>query len=272
MPVPTPYENLAEFLAPGHPKEILTSSMQGNVYVYIGPTGTLQTNKPLPTTSVWEDGRTVDSVNIFEHNAASGISEMTIQTAETYAPADGGGAPTLEKTTYGLRWRPVQKPLEVHPAFGTGGESELDEVAFYCIMGWRAELDSELRSQLKFKQLDSEGSPGLEVDISAVSPNAAEFINLLLKGVEEYVDYLPVWRRRRIYRGQNAPNAGACGSVETPSGPIPSVLTSDYYFVKSADDVESIGDGDRWRQDEEWEGATQVFADRLFIYPSGIPS
>lgn len=269
--MPTPYDNLASYLIPGHPIESLTESMRGNRYVYRGPTATLAANKPLPTTSLWADARAVVTVELFEFNTVSATSELTVVTGASYQATGDSGAPTLEKTTYGLRWRPVQKPLEVHPQFGTDGANELDEVAFYCIMGWRAELDPDLRSQLKFKQLDSDGAAGAEIDIAAISPNAAVFLGMLLKGVEEYVDYLPVWRRRRIYRGQQPPTAGSVGLVGTPSGPIPSAITTDYYFVKSADDVESMGDGNRWRQDEEWEGATQVFASRTTIYPTGVP-
>lgn len=266
------YTDIAAYLIPGHPEEYQTDSVIGNTYVYRGPTAALTAAKPMPVNATWADSRPVATTRLMEFNTASGISELTVTTAATFAPSGTSGQPTLEKTVYGMRWRPVQKPLEVNPSFQDGGAYELDEVALFCIMGWRAEMNPELRSQLKFRQLDSEGQPGEEIDIETESPNAAVFIGFLLKGVEEYTDYLPVWRKRSLYRGQNAPNCEPCGSVETPDGPIPSVITSDYYFVKCADDVESVDDGNRWRRDEEWEGGTQIFADRLEVFPTGIPS
>lgn len=264
------YSAIAAYLIPGHPARSDTESSVGNLYVYRGPTSTLETNRPAVGDS-WADSRPVASVRIQEFNTASGISELVVQTATNVTYSGSLGSPAVEQTSYGLRWRPVVKPLEVHPDFQTGGTYALDATARRCIIGWRAEQDSTLKTQYKFRQLNSNGTPGAIVDIAALSANALEFIKLSEKGVEEYVDYMPVWRKRSIYKGSSAPDGGAIGQAGAPSGPIPSSITSTYKFVKSNDEVERIGSSFRWRRDEEWEGSKQVYADRDDIFTNGIP-
>jgi hypothetical protein len=85
--------------------------------------------------------------------------------------------------------------------------------------------------------------------------------------VEEYVDYLPIWRKRSIYKGSSIPPFSAVGALDTPPGTEP----SGYEWVKSADNVERIGITSRWRRDEEWEGAKTVYVDKSEVYPATLP-
>jgi hypothetical protein len=264
------YSAIAGYLIPGHPARSDTESTVGSTYVYRGPTATLETNRPA-VGDLWADGRTVSSARIFEFNTVSGISELVVVTATNVTYSGTIGSPSVEQTSYGLRWRPIVKPLEVHPDFQTGGTYALDATARRCIIGWRAELDSSLKTQYKFRQLNSNGTPGAIVDIAAVSANAKVFIELAEKGIEEYVDYMPVWRKRSIYKGSSAPDGGSIGQAGAVSGPLPSAIANAYHFVKSNDEVERIGSSYRWRRDEEWEGSKQVFADRDDIFTDGNP-
>jgi hypothetical protein len=258
--MPTPYENLAPYLRPGRPEESANESSIGSTYEYRGDTTTINTNKP-GVGDTWADGRPVVAARVFEISGASAKSDLVVVTG---APVGGGtlGTPVVERTEYELEWRPVTKPLEVHPAFITGGTYALDETARKHIFGWKAEVDPALRSQRKYKPLDSAGTPGSTVTISG---NALVYIKLYEIGVEEFIDYMPVWRKRSIYKGDGQPTTGAIGvKTTTPSG---SGYPSGYEWVKSKDSALRMGSQARWRRDEEWEGAITVYVDKGSIYP-----
>jgi hypothetical protein len=255
-----PHGSITSYLRPGHPVENQTDTSIGSIYAYRGPTSTLTTNTPVPG-ETWADGRPVINVSRFEITGASDYSDLIVVTGQNVGYSGTIGSPAVEQTFYGLRYKPVQLPLEVHPEFRTGGTA-LDATARRCIIGWRAEQSPTLRSEYKFRELDSTGTPGDEVDISVVSPNALEFIKRCELGVEEYTFYLPVWRKHSIYKGSVAPSSTGIGQKETPGGTPPTYGSSTAYeWVKSADDVERIGTTSRWRRVEEWEGAIKVYVD-----------
>lgn len=256
-----PYAAVASYMRPGFPRENRTDSSTGNSYFYRGPTATLAANVP-DVGEAWADGRRVSFVEYFEISDASGLSEMVVVTQTTSTIVDLG-TPEVEETLYELDWRPVVKPLEVHPDFVTGGTYALDATARKHIIGWRAELSPDLRSQRKYRMLDSEGVP--DASETTISGNALAFIKMLEVGVEEWIDYMPVWRKRSIYRGSVAPSTSSIGiKTATPSG---SGYPSGYEWVKSRDRAERIGNKTRWVRDEEWEGAITVYADKVDVFP-----
>ena len=255
------YSNLSAYLRPGHPITGATDSTIGTTYLYRTTTTLIAANTP-SVGETWADGRNVISANSFELAGAADISELLVVTSVNAVYA-GIGTPAVEQSFYTLRWRPVQKPLEVHPEFLAAGTYAFDATARKCVIGWRAEQDPALRSLYQFKPLDSSGLPGATVDIPTVSPNAHAFLKLVVIGVEEYTDYLPIWRKRSIYRGSTTPPTSGIGMVETPAGSPP----SGYQWVKSADDAERVGTTSRWRRDEEWEGCITVYASSIGVYP-----
>lgn len=257
--MPAAYENLAAYLRPDHPVENANESTIGTTYLYRADTSTITTNKP-QVGDTWADARPVIAAQVFELAAGVGFSDLLVVTA-VQTTGTALGTPALEETIYELDWRPVVKPLEVHPEFQAGGTYELDATARKHILGWKAELDPALKSARKYRQLNSEGSPGSEVTISG---NALDFIKLGEIGVEEWTDYMPVWRKRSIYRGQSAPSTDEIGQKESPDG---SGFPSGYEWVKSRDSAQRMGRQSRWRRDEEWEGALVVYVDKDEVFP-----
>lgn len=256
-----PYSSIADYLQANHPREYANDSASGSVYLYRGPTATISANVPV-VGETWADGRPVVSVESFAYTGASAISELTVITAENVSYAGGFGTPAVEEEDYELEWRPVVMALEAHPDFRASGTYALDATARKHIIGWRAELDADLKSQRKYKPLDSSGTPGAEVTISG---NALEYIKLCEVGVEEYVHYMPVWRKRSHYRGSVAPGTSSIGvKTTTPSG---SGYPSGYEWVKSRDSARRVGRSSKWIRDEEWEGAIKVFADKNDVFP-----
>jgi hypothetical protein len=260
--MPTPYENLAAYLRRGFPAESAYQGGRGSVYGYAGPSATVNANVP-EVGDLWADGLPVVSRDCYPLGAAaSGWSELSVRTGISF---DGELiATTLEQTFYTLQWRPVALPLEVHPVFRADGTYDLTveegtgasaHNGYQDIIGWRAEQDPSLRRQYKYKLLDSNGTPGAEITATA---NAQVFIQLLIVGVEQYTEYMPVWTKRSIYRGSSAPGASSIGQKGDPSG---TGFPSGYEWVKSADNVERIGTSSRWTRDEQWEGAKRVFVD-----------
>lgn len=258
--MPEPYDTLEDYILPGFPQENTTDTTFGHTWHYRAPSSVVAANKPAAS-SPWIDGFNVSSILSFEHDAATGYSDLVVSTAVSVSYSGVIGTPALEKTHYEIDHKPVVKPLEVHPDFLEGGDYELTDDDRKDILGWRAELDPALRSTFKYKPLDSSGEPGGETEIT--SESALAFIGLLRIGVEEYVDYLPIWAKRSIYLGSVAPPKSAIGGIETPSGSPP----SGYQWVKSKDRGERIGLSSRWRRDEEWEGAVTVYADAISVYP-----
>lgn len=254
------HATIATYIRPGHPREYATESGIGNTWVYRGPSATISANKPV-IGETWADGRPVVACEIFEISAASELTDMMVVTAINTS-AGVTIATTTEEVVYELEWRPVLRPLEVHPDFRTGGTYALDATAKKDIMGWRAEVSPSLKANRKYRELDSEQIPsGTETTITG---NALEFIKLLEIGQEEYVDYMPVWRKRSLYKGTNPPSTGAIGVKGTPSG---SGYPSGYEWVKSRDSAVRIGRKARWQRDEEWEGAITVYADKSDVFP-----
>lgn len=255
-----PYTTLAPFLRPGHPKEIESESSEGNEYEYRTTTSVIVANKPT-VGDAWADGRPVVFVRSFEISGASEISDLLVVTAVNFT-AGGTISPTVEETIYENHHRPILKPLEVHPKFQTGGTYALDTTARKHILGWKAEVDPDLKSQRKYKALDSDGvASGTTTTISG---NALEFIKFLEIGVEEWTDYMPVWRKRSLYRSTSAPGINAIGVKGTPAG---SGYPTGYEWVKSKDDAQRQGRSTKWQRDEEWEGAKVVYVDKTDIYP-----
>jgi hypothetical protein len=255
-----PHATLAPYLRPGHPKERADESAIGNIYFYRAPTATIDANKPA-IGDAWADSRPVVATEVFEISDASGYSDLVVITQVSFS-ASGVIGTTLEEIEYELDWRPLVKPLEVHPKFQTGGTYALDTTARKHIIGWKAELDPDLKSQRKYKALDSDGAPSGTT--TTISGNALEFIKFYEIGVEEWIDYMPVWRKRSIYKGSSAPGTGAIGAKGTPSG---SGYPSGYEWVKSRDSAQRFGRATKWRRDEEWEGAKVVYVDKTDIYP-----
>lgn len=256
------YSAIASYIRPGFPRAYANDSQSGNTWQYRGASSTISANAPA-IGEAWADGSPVVSTEIFEISADSAISELVVTTAVSASYGGVLGTPYVEETVYESDWRPVALPLEVHPAFRAGGTYAMDETARKHLLGWRAEQDPALRAARKYKALDSNGTPtGAEITISG---SALALIKLLEVGVEEYVDYMPIWRKRSYYRGSSAPGIGTIGQkTSTPSG---SGYPSGYEWVKSRDTAQRIGRSSRWRRDEEWEGAVKVWADLDEVFP-----
>lgn len=258
--MPTPYETLAPSLRPGHPKERCDEISEGSHYVYRATTSVITANKP-DVGDVWADGRPVVFREVYELSAASGISDLQVVTGVNYGVTGVIGT-VLDEIAYEITWRPLIKPLEVHPDFQTGGTYALNATARKHIIGWRAELDPELKSARQYRPLDSYGDPSGTIE--TITGNAVTFISLLEIGVEEWTDYMPIWRKRSFYRGTSGPSTGSPGGKGTPSG---AGYPSGYEWVKSKDDARRVGRSSKWERDEEWEGAITVYADISTIYP-----
>jgi len=256
-----PYASLSGLLKPGHPRAYANDSLTGSIYAYHGATTTIDANIP-GVGEVWADGNPVVSTEKFQFNTLSARSELIVVTGNPVIYSGTLGTPAVEETLYELEWRAVTLPLEVHPVFRTSGTYAIDATGRKHILGWKAELNPTLKSERKYKPLNSYGLPvGAEVTISG---NALEFIKLLEIGVEEYIDYAPIWRKRSMYRGSTTPPVSTIGQKGTPSG---SGYPTGYEWVKSKDSAQRVGRSSRWRRDEEWEGAKVVWVDIDEVFP-----
>ena len=139
------------------------------------------------------------------------------------------------RDTYDIDWMRVEKPIET--AAFLGDEDAQAEAAILLDL-WR---NAEPRLRAQFKYVDEAGA---EVALTDKVLLAAKKI---IKGVEGYLEFVPIVQRVRAYRGR--PTTGGCGKIESP----PAYAISGYEFLKTADRLSDPGVGVAVRT-EEWTG------------------
>jgi hypothetical protein len=142
-----------------------------------------------------------------------------------------------------VEWLEVQKKLEQHPRYQSGGASALSNADLDAIEEWRS-TTSAVERTAKF---------------DALSTNAQDFAAKVTRGQDSWVIYAPV--ARQTLRFSSEPFASRCGVIQSPP---PGIAIFGYQYLKTADRIS--GQGTHWEQTREWTGAD--FWDSE-IYPFG---
>lgn len=251
------FSAIADFMRPNFPVDSATETTAGSVFMYRGPTATIAANVP-EVGDAWADGLPVTART---HTPRIGNSEQDdLMVDTTYQITTLTLTSTLEQVRYQIRWVPQDLPLIQHPELADIVD---DPTALEEVLGWEAEISNTLKSQLKYHDLDSSGSPTGPERI-VVTTLAIAYVNLRLLGFLSYSPFHPVLTKISTYRGTAAPGTGDAGGKETPSWPS---YPSTYEYIKTGDQAERLGMKPRWDRVEEWTGFKKVYYDNTTIYP-----
>lgn len=258
------YSALANYLKIGWPKSRNDIANLSTEYVYVGPYSTLSSNRPTTGASAgtWADGNYVvasELVYLTPTTAAAPYGELTVTTG--YAVAQTDTSSNLEESTYELQWMEVDRPLEMHPIFDTGGAHALSTTDWEKILLWEGTQNPSQKAYGYYYLKDANGVA--YGDPIALSGNAATYCAYSVYGITSYAAYLPVWTKTSTYRGNNAPGVSDIGAKGTPSG---SGYPSGYEWRKNDDRSTRIGNRAQWRRFESWIGAYRVWVDRTTLY------
>lgn len=248
---------LSAYIRPEYPQYTENEGSLGNVWHYRGPTATLVTNRPA-IGDAWADGRSVRSVEYTPNLDNAAISDLIVSSVFSYTDSVTLSS-SLDSTRYQIRWVPQDLPLVQHPEIAPGMADPAEKAA---IFGWEAEISQALKSDRKFRDVDSNGvAYGPEYTVATTI--ALNYVKLRELGFDSYTVFLPVWTKVGVYSGTEAPGVGSAGEKETPDG---SGYPSGYEWIKSADSAERIGTRAKWQRTEEWTGFVKVYYDTTALY------
>lgn len=185
----------------------------------------------------------VDQVDLVqEGTGASGSGTMTIVlVSETWT---GAATPDIDLTEE-VEWSQIEKPIEQHPRYLTGGAAALTAADLDAIEEWRNATAAADRSSL----------------YTALSANAKELADKIRRGQTSYIVPAPV--ARKTTKGFEAPSSSAQGVRQTAT-PITGAPAG-YVWLGTADRAVRQGGRGKWERVQEWTGADDWDSD---IYPS----
>jgi len=255
------HTDFTNYLRPGSKKFQQSEGSVGTTYEYRWNNVTDQLDTPV-VGEVWEDGRAVTDVQRTTSLDNSSVDEMTVSTVFNIT-SGGPEVTTLEETRYQVRWNPSQLPLIRHPYFQPGASGDLftaisGKRPIEDVIGWEYEQNPNYKADRKYQKLGSDGVPsGSPITIS--TGQVIAYIKLRQLGFDSYTEFLPVWQKISIYRGESAPGVGSIGQyVAGASVPeLPTELET-YENIKSGDSANSISQQARWQRKEELTGLTSV--------------
>jgi hypothetical protein len=231
------------------PRRTYTASRNEVTRIFEGKYSTLLAGKPdIGSVMSGYSGYTVERVEVSNVEGTKG--QMVIGLAQEISAGFVTG--TTDNSVYEIEWCQVERKIETHPIFASGGDLVLTDDDRNDIKAWQDEQEPTLRKAFSY---DVNGDTG------TLGPNAQEFALKILKGEESYLVFIPVLRKTS--QGYAPPSTSTCGKRETPTG-FPSVPAG-YTFVKTADRGQRTGKASKWERQEEWTGFDNVDAD---LYPA----
>jgi hypothetical protein len=157
---------------------------------------------------------------------------------------------------YEIEWVEIERKLEQHPRYQTGGAKAFTDEDFASLPKWEDEADPALKKIFKFTIVNADNKK----ETKELSENAKDLATKKLRGQESYIIYSPV--ARRTSQSRDVPVTSPCGKRQTPA--VPSV-PSGYVWLKTADRATRTGRYGKWERIEEWTGADFWDED---IYPT----
>ncbi len=165
---------------------------------------------------------------------------------------------------YEIEWVQLEKPIEQHPRYGTGGASELSDEDRAAVDAWRNEPNVAARKDRKYRT-----TPESDPD-ATLSENAQNLADKIAKGVDTYLVFYPVVRRTRT---TNIPSTASDINTQILAKNLRAKLRYvdipitlwverssawkevDLYYLKTADRCTRTGNRGAWERIEEWTGA-----------------
>lgn len=196
------------------------------------------------------DGYQVDRVKVKRQRSGKGIMTVTLTAKDASGSVDNEAVVPQHE----VEWSEVQKAIEQHPRYASGGTNALTDGDRADIAAWDDEKDAALRKEWKYKD-----SAQVTQTLSA---NAQHLAKKKLIAETSYTVWIPVCRRTYSMR-LNAGSTGA-GFMQTPPsgfGTLPTKSGVAYKWFKTADRSVRSGTHGKWQRVEEWTGFDRVDTD-----------
>ena len=219
--------------APESPDVSITKEGSVVTRTFNGSFTTLVANAPLRFQTMTGSPSTifVDTVKVTKGKGGSGTMVVTLTPSPSAGP-DDGTFPVTGVSTTEVEWMEVQRKLETHPRYVSGGAKALTDSDLDKIEEWKSAASASDRTA-KYEDL---------------SAHAKDFVDKLRRGTDTYLDFAPILRVTTPSRTK--PLTGKCGKRFAP----PFDLSVDgYEFLKTAD--RATKQGRVWTRVEEWTGA-----------------
>ena len=162
--------------------------------------------------------------------------EMTIITENRLTPTN---------YIFEVDWQQIQKPLESHPKYASGGALALSATDWAQIAAWDQEPDPALRGAYHWISTSN-----------TLSSNAQNFALKKLQGVNAYIVAAPI--ARATSNLWLALTVGACLGTFSSSAPFAG-CPAGYQWLKVTDRARR--DSSYWERTEEWMGADKWDSD-----------
>lgn len=181
----------------------------------------------------------VDEVELVaDGTGESGAATMTVVLlSESWT---GTATPAIDLTEE-VEWSQIEKPIEQHPRYLTGGDNALTDADLDAIEEWKNATAASDRSSL----------------YGDLSANAKHLVDKLRRGTTSYIVPAPI--ARKTTKGFEAPTSSAQG-VRTESAPITGA-PGGYVWLGTADRAVRQGGRGKWERVQEWTGADEWDSD-----------
>lgn len=244
MPTPTWVGDTAIHLAPGFPRRRRNATADQIVLTYRGPYTSLVSGEPDPGDAIsGYTGYSVESVETYPDGAGTDGpgTQVIILSADSPAVLTSEASEDVEEIEAGV----LEKKLESHPIYQSGGTKELTTADLDDIAEWRAATTAAQRASL----------------YGDLSANAQHFVAKVQRGIESYLVAAPV--TRKTTRSYAKPTVGGIGT-RTTSQPV-TASPSGYQWLKTGDRAVRQGPNGKWERVQEWTGADAWDSD---LYPA----
>jgi hypothetical protein len=191
-------------------------------------------------------GLVVDSAKV--KKAPGGKGRLTVT---AFAKAPSSSVFDMPEEKFEIDWVEVQRALITNPDFD-GGTHSLTHEDKIAIQQWEDCPDSEVKTDYAYYTDNDKREPEGGLYLSA---NAQVYVDKRLKGVDSWVEYMPVCRKTSLTVAQ--PSESAAGFINDPDG-FGSGLPSGFEWLKTADRSSRTGKHGKWERSEEWTGAVEV--------------
>ena len=255
-------ESIYSSRKPGFPKDSEDEGSYGVIIEYVGLDSVLRPAMPGIGDAWGEyDGR-VTSVSI-DPEPGSLYSTLTVSCSSKFDTSTSEQGTKLEnETSYEIDWVDVQRSLFEHPVFAAGGARELSSEDKSAIESWKNNPDTDYKPIFIYVQ-DGDYSEGVTSLDPELSTNAKYLATGILKGIEYWVDKVPIARRTDTWVN-GPPPAGSAGQKEEPIG-FPN-LPPGYEWIRDADRALRAGGQNTWSNETSWIGSRKVLIDVDEIY------
>lgn len=201
------------------------------------------------------EGLIITKVRIAKSNGNKGILTVTASQSSGETTVQPGSA---GEVTEECDWVEVERPLRTNQAYWSttmgypaDGPFPLLATDMVALRMWENETSLTYRLTFRYRYFDEATK---ETVTGTLTASAQKYASKILKGVESWVEYIPILRRRTV--GVDSPADSDAGMIQTPEG-FAKAIPSEWVYLKTADRYFRSATKGRWERQEAWTGAKE---------------